>query len=117
MRNPSRAVRPHVRPGWPALLSRCGPTAVAVGAGILRECAPGERKDISFPRSRAAQISFSDAQRGQQQIPPPVTLERADLSANRNRSGSSARAGCAEAVLLAPGERADLVLDFSDHAG
>ena len=98
-----------------------------VGAGVLRRTAGGEWRHLSLSGCRAAELSSARPERGELTIlqpllksgePPDRYSFAGDISPDRRATAACSRARFAlNKLLLAPAERADLIVDFSGLAG
>ncbi len=110
--------RPHLRSRRPIELSCLARSGCAVDSGVFRECRVGERQVDALPRGGGAQIPVPGAEWRQRPLLPFVVTRRPGVPPDRNRSRAIARARCrCGSLSLAPGERADVIVDFSGQAG
>ena len=100
-----------------ALLSGVARTGIALGAGSFRRRDSGQRQDVSLSGGRAPQVSLSGSQRRQWTLLSPGAVEWTGIPPDRDRPGIAARPVPLKSLLIAPAERADLVIDFSGHGG
>ncbi len=70
-----------------------------------------------FHEGRAAPLSVALAERGERAFLPPGAVPWRRLPADRGRSGVTSRPVKLATLLLAPGERADLIVDFAPLRG
>ena len=111
----SQAVKPEDPVRSRGRLHRGERRAANLESGVLRQHDRGERPDVAVSHRRAAALSIPRAQRMQYTFHDPEAFpRRSAVLADRRRRRFPARAGRPRRLLIAPGERADVIVDFTN---